>query len=68
MDLVDYSEEAFNKVVEQYNDFAGKIDVTDIRYIPISALEGDNVVNDSVNMPGTRHQLMHTLETYIWQR
>jgi sulfate adenylyltransferase subunit 1 len=64
MDLVDYSEEAFNKVVEQYNDFAGKIDVTDIRYIPISALEGDNVVNDSVNMPwykGT--SLLHTLET-----
>ncbi|MEN0055328.1 MAG: sulfate adenylyltransferase subunit CysN [Mucilaginibacter sp.] len=64
MDLVDYSEEAFNKVVEQYNDFAGKIDVTDIRYIPISALEGDNVVNDSENMPwynGT--SLLHTLET-----
>ena len=64
MDLVEYSEEAFNKVVEQYNDFAGKIDVTDIRYIPISALEGDNVVNDSVNMSwynGT--SLLHTLET-----
>jgi sulfate adenylyltransferase subunit 1 len=64
MDLVDYSEEVFNNVVEQYNDFAGKIEVNDIRYIPISALEGDNVVNDSVNMPwykGT--SLLHTLET-----
>lgn len=64
MDLVDYSEEAFNKVVEQYEDFAAKIDVTDIRYVPISALEGDNVVNDSVNMPWYKGEsLLHTLET-----
>src|SRR5476651_741688 len=47
MDLVEYSEEVYNKVVEQYNDFAAKIDVTDIRFVPISALDGDNVVNDS---------------------
>lgn len=64
MDLVDYSEETYNKVVEQYNAFAGKIDVTDIRYVPISALEGDNVVNDSVNMPWYKGEsLLHTLET-----
>ncbi|SDP62881.1 sulfate adenylyltransferase subunit 1 [Mucilaginibacter sp. OK268] len=64
MDLVDYSEDAFNKVVEQYEDFAAKIDVTDIRYVPISALEGDNVVNDSVNMPWYKGEsLLHTLET-----
>ncbi|WPU95825.1 sulfate adenylyltransferase subunit CysN [Mucilaginibacter sabulilitoris] len=64
MDLVDYSEEAFNKVVEQYHAFAGKIDVNDIRYVPVSALEGDNVVNDSVNMPWYKGEsLLHTLET-----
>ncbi len=64
MDLVDYSEDAFNKVVAQYKEFAAKIDVTDIRFVPISALEGDNVVNDSVNMPWYKgDSLLHTLET-----
>lgn len=64
MDLVDYSEEAYNKVVKQYEDFASKLDVKDIRFIPISALLGDNVVNKSEKMPwfqgGT---LLHELET-----
>src|SRR5438067_4189295 len=64
MDLVDYSEEVFNNVVEQYKAFAAKIDVNDIRFVPISALEGDNVVNDSVNMPWYKGEsLLHTLET-----
>jgi sulfate adenylyltransferase subunit 1 len=64
MDLVDYSEEAYNKVVDQYRDFSAKLDVKDIRFVPISALHGDNVVNRSENMPwyegGT---LLHILET-----
>jgi sulfate adenylyltransferase subunit 1 len=63
MDLVDYSEEAYNKVVEQYSEFSSKLGIKDIRFIPISALKGDNVVNKSENMPwyegGT---LLHTLE------
>jgi sulfate adenylyltransferase subunit 1 len=64
MDLVDYSEDVFNKVVEQYEDFAAKIDVTDIRFVPISALDGDNVVNESKNMPWYKGEsLLHTLET-----
>ncbi len=64
MDLVDYSEEVFNNVVEQYEDFAAKIDVTDIRFVPISALNGDNVVNESENMPWYKGEsLLHTLET-----
>ncbi|MDN3583762.1 sulfate adenylyltransferase subunit CysN [Mucilaginibacter flavus] len=64
MDLVDYSEEVFNKVVEQYEDFAAKIDVTDIRFVPISALNGDNVVNESENMTWYKGEsLLHTLET-----
>lgn len=64
MDLAGYSEEAFNKIVEQYTEFASKLAVNDIRFIPISALHGDNVVNHSEHMPwyqgGT---LLHTLET-----
>lgn len=64
MDLVDYSEEAYDKVVEQYKDFASKLDVKDIRFIPISALHGDNVVNRSENMKWYQGEtLMHTLET-----
>jgi sulfate adenylyltransferase subunit 1 len=64
MDLVDYSEEVFNKVVEQYHEFASKLDIKDIRYIPISALDGDNVVNRSENMDWYRGaSLLDTLET-----
>lgn len=64
MDLVDYSEEAYEKVVNQYKDFASKLDVKDIRFIPISALHGDNVVNRSENMDWYQGEtLLHTLET-----
>lgn len=50
MDLVDYSEEAFEKIKAEYTEFASKLDIPDIRYIPISALNGDNVVDKSENM------------------
>ncbi|MEX2362383.1 MAG: GTP-binding protein, partial [Balneolaceae bacterium] len=50
MDLVDYSEEAFQKVIAQYKEFSSKLDVPDVHYIPISALYGDNVVNKSEKM------------------
>ncbi|BAU55403.1 sulfate adenylyltransferase subunit CysN [Mucilaginibacter gotjawali] len=64
MDLVDYSEQVFNKVVEQYHEFASKLDIKDIRYIPISALDGDNVVNHSENMKWYKGaSLLDTLET-----
>src|SRR3546814_376164 len=64
MDLVDYSEEVFNRISEQFNEFASKLVVNDVRYIPISALHGDNVVERSKSMDwyqgGT---LLNTLET-----
>jgi sulfate adenylyltransferase subunit 1 len=50
MDLVDYSEERFEEIVRDYKDFAAKLDVRDIRFLPISALHGDNVVHRSENM------------------
>jgi len=50
MDLVDYSEEAFNKVMEDFKEFASKLETKDIRFIPISALKGDNVVDRSETM------------------
>ena len=51
MDLVDYSEQVFNDIVDEYTDFAAKLDVQDITFIPVSALVGDNVVDRSENMP-----------------
>jgi len=51
MDLVDYKEEVFNEIVAQFKEFASRLDVPDLRFIPISALLGDNVVDNSVNMP-----------------
>ena len=51
MDLVGYEESAYNKVLEQFTDFASRLEnVTDITFIPISALKGDNVVDRSQNM------------------
>ena len=50
MDLVDYSEEAFEAVVEDFTAFAAKLEVSDVTFIPISALHGDNVVERSGHM------------------
>ncbi|MFC4722873.1 sulfate adenylyltransferase subunit CysN [Geojedonia litorea] len=64
MDLVDYSEEAYNNVINQFEKFSSKFLVKDIRFIPISALDGDNVVNRSKNMDWyLGAPLLHTLET-----
>lgn len=51
MDLVDYKEEIFHQIVAQYKAFASKLRIPDIRFIPISALKGDNVVEKSDKMP-----------------
>ncbi|QBQ54691.1 sulfate adenylyltransferase subunit CysN [Nitrosococcus wardiae] len=63
MDLVDYQEEVFENIKKEFENFAAKLDIPDIHYIPISALRGDNVVEKSENMPwyqgGT---LLYTLE------
>ena len=64
MDLINFDQAVYNKVVKEYRDFAAKLDVKDVRFIPISALHGDNVVIRSENMwwyeGGT---LLHNLET-----
>jgi sulfate adenylyltransferase subunit 1 len=63
MDLVDYSEEVYEKIKGDFEDFAAKLDVTDIRFIPISALKGDNVVNRSQHMDWYGGStLLYTLE------
>lgn len=64
MDLVDYSEEVYNKIIAQFEDISSKMLVTDVRFIPMSALNGDNVVNKSKNMDWYQGApMLHTLET-----
>lgn len=50
MDLVEYSEEVYNKIVSEYEAFSSKLDIKDVQFVPISALNGDNVVDRSKNM------------------
>ncbi|RME50239.1 MAG: sulfate adenylyltransferase subunit CysN [Caldilineae bacterium] len=64
MDLVDYDQEVYEEIVQEYKAFAAKLDVHDMIFIPISALHGDNVVEKSVNMPWyDGATLLHHLET-----
>jgi bifunctional enzyme CysN/CysC len=51
MDLVDWDEEVFERIRSEFASWAAKLDVTDITFIPMSALLGDNVVDRSENMP-----------------
>ena len=63
MELVNYDKGAFEKIKEQYKDFAAKLDIQDFKFIPISALKGDNVVNRSKNMEWYNGPtLLHSLE------
>jgi len=63
MDLVDHSKEAFDKIKKEFEDFAAKLEIKDVRFIPISALNGDNVVDRSKNMDWyDGSTLMHLLE------
>ena len=64
MDLVDWSEARFNEIVATYTEFASRLEIPDIKFIPISALHGDNVVDRSVHMPWyAGSSLLYTLET-----
>ncbi len=51
MDLVDYSEEVYDKIRSDYEDFASRLQVRNIHFIPMSALMGDNIVEQSPKMP-----------------
>ncbi len=63
MDLVDFNEERFEEIRQQLVAFCSKLEVNDIRFIPISALKGDNVVNKSTKMNWYQGAtLMYTLE------
>ena len=64
MDLVEFSEARFDEIREEFTEFATRLDLRDVTFVPISALDGDNVVERSDNMKwyqGTT--LLHHLET-----
>lgn len=65
MDLVDFSEQVFNDIRQDYLDFASQLpDDLDIRFVPLSALTGDNVASSSEHMPWyTGPSLLQILET-----
>jgi bifunctional enzyme CysN/CysC len=63
MDLVDYDQDVFERIKTEFREFAAKLEIHDLQFIPMSALNGDNVVDRSANMPwyeGT--SLLHLLE------
>jgi len=63
MDLVGYSQQRFEEIRDEFQEFAARLEIADLTFIPISALQGDNVVDRSGEMPW--HQgssLLHHLE------
>ncbi len=63
MDLVDYKEDAYNAIKDEFSQWASKLDIKDMDFIPISALNGDNVVEESEAMDWYRGAtLMYSLE------
>ncbi|WP_183322964.1 sulfate adenylyltransferase subunit 1 [Flexivirga oryzae] len=63
MDLVDYDQATFEKIDKEFTSFASRLNIPDLQVIPVSALQGDNVVTRSENMPWYQGpSLMHHLE------
>ena len=63
MDLVDFKEEEYNKIKEDFKAFSSKLEIQDIHFVPLSALHGDNVVERSTNMDWYEGStLLHLLE------
>ncbi len=64
MDLVNFDEKVFEDIKDQFRKLAGKLEIKDVRFVPISAKYGDNVVKRSENMPWYEGPtLMYLLET-----
>jgi len=64
MDIVDFDETVFNNIRQQYLDFAAELHISDIRFVPMSALRGDNVVTRSEKTPWySGETLMETLDS-----
>jgi sulfate adenylyltransferase subunit 1 len=66
MDLVDYSQERYQAIKKEYREFTENLNFSDVRFVPMSALNGDNVVEESENMPwypgATLMKLLNTMD------
>ncbi|WP_448552201.1 sulfate adenylyltransferase subunit CysN [Thalassotalea montiporae] len=66
MDLVEYDQDRYQQIKKDYREFAEELNFDDIRFVPISALNGDNVVEESENMPwypgATMMKLLNTIK------
>lgn len=66
MDIVDYSQERYQAIKKEYREFTESLNFRDVRFVPLSALNGDNVVEESVNMPwypgATLIKLLNTID------
>ncbi|MGI5214333.1 sulfate adenylyltransferase subunit 1 [Plantactinospora sp. CA-290183] len=63
MDLVDWSQEVFERIADEFTAFAAKLEVPDLTVVPISALHGDNIVSRSERTPWYEgSSLLHHLE------
>ncbi|WP_407426980.1 sulfate adenylyltransferase subunit 1 [Arcticibacter sp.] len=63
MDMVDFSQEVYDSIVTEYSKMAESLNIKDVKFIPISALNGDNIVNPSANTPWFKGEtLLHLLE------
>jgi bifunctional enzyme CysN/CysC len=51
MDLVDWSQDVFDAIVDDFTDFSARLDLSDVTFVPISALHGENVVEPATHMP-----------------
>lgn len=64
MDLIDFSQEVFDNICDDYSNFITSLDIPDVNFIPLSALKGDNVVDHSDKMPWYRGKsLLEFLES-----
>ena len=61
MDLKDYSETVYEEIKADYLEFSKQLEITDIQFIPLSALDGDNVVNVSENTPWYKGETLMTM-------
>jgi bifunctional enzyme CysN/CysC len=63
MDLVGWDQGVYDRIVDEFRDFAARLDIPDLRFAPVSALLGDNIVEESDNMPWYRGpSVLHLLE------
>jgi bifunctional enzyme CysN/CysC len=63
MDLVGWDQAVYQAIVDEFREFAARLDIADLRFVPVSALLGDNIVGESANMPWYRGaSVLHLLE------